>query len=1330
MIFRKKINPKIISTSIIISIMVPSVLFFSPQKAGAIVSTSGYIIDSFAPLIYSTETVNTIQTTTQTGIQLKEIAKEVFREVLKNLAKRTLNKMTESTINWVNTGYSGRPLFLENPESFFKDIAKYEVKNFVDTIGYDSLRLPFGKDLALNTIYTYKRQFEENAQYSLSKVTNDQDYLNSFRNDFSVGGWDGFLLNTQYPQNNPIGFRMLATEELARRLEGTSQNAAQTINTKLEQGAGFLSPQTCPSNPKYDTLKNQFQQPKFKSTLEYLPETRPEGQTEEEYYIQFNKMVSAEQTEWEKKNGCPGGLFDTTPGSVVGNQIANALTTGQRQGELAVAMGNSVSAILDAMLNQLLNKGLNALATTESPNPPPLPDDWEYFGNTLGTTEAYNSTTWNSGPDEVIVLSQFKQEVERDIMNTEIDIALLSQLGAELTKTWQQIRQLDQCVPGPDIKWDDRLEEEKQRNASKLLEKSGDDDLNEASRAREAMRELNYAVTFFKDWIQSRMLEALPNSPVYIDTIQSIDSLYQQSTEIVEARRRRTAALARLKSIQLKLASYSVEPAPGTPEETTLITYKKEYNATKINSSNSLSIEDTRDQLNTAKDNLKDIARMTDQCKTERTEKGWGPVDINGNGISTGIDSSGRTGTEKQLFCDYPIVGGFSYGDVVKGVRIPTTYYMFINPVDPPQYGPDGTEGSLPMVNANNVFTYDKAFGNGEVNIKIKCNILFRANVLDYKGNIPGVTPIAEKAAPPVGPEDEEGGNSSTAGGQCADTGNQYAGELRQAMDVVLAANPSVANLPNIESGGRQNARTFLALVESELISMGLNATDEVLNGNNNPSTGDIIAVWDNGDTMMERYDAINGGASTIGTAAQTNFEGFIPLNCTSSGGGNNCGCQTITTPGGSGTSPSPLPNPTPVPSTSGTPGITSVSPTAVIGGQTTLTINGKNLTSTVRFFDSLGTRSTVVGTVNTARTQTTVLVPAGLIIGSGSLDVYASSNSISNKAFVNYVTSSAGSGGGTLSTATPTSTWNPTQTGNGWWPRLSPNGRYVAYGDWPESWVTDLQTGQNYNLGTPADLANDPSHSCLAGEWITPTKLTYVCSSANIPGDQLYRYEVTIGQWTPTRTTDNVGLVANSQFVARDGHWASWIANTSFRLAKDNQLVATGVGGTMDLSGNLLINACDNSNSRLCLRTGTTLTKTIAVLAPLSQAAITDGYIIYGGYGPIRGVTPSGIDTNLRLSNSYNEGAGRSSGIRNGSSAQILLVNGSYWVASSASGAGGNYIFLRPWGSTTAIVVSAEAASLDVKVVGSNFIIAYNNDRGGAAVITVPVNSPRVSIP
>lgn len=152
----------------------------------------------------------------------------------------------------------------------------------------------------------------------------------------------------------------------------------------------------------------------------------------------------------------------------------------------------------------------------------------------------------------------------------------------------------------------------------------------------------------------------------------------------------------------------------------------------------------------------------------------------------------------------------------------------------------------------------------------------------------------------------------------------QYGGDLKTAMDAVISENPDVANLLNIEVGGRVNARIFLKLVETKLKSMGFNATVEVLNGNDNPSTGDMIALWRTGDNMMERYDAIIGNDTnpkTIAESLQQTFTGLITLDCTASGGGKGCKYDdgTNNTPGGNGGAPFPV-QPVAMPPTQGLP--------------------------------------------------------------------------------------------------------------------------------------------------------------------------------------------------------------------------------------------------------------------------------------------------------------------------------------------------------------------------------------------------------------------------
>jgi len=124
--------------------------------------------------------------------------------------------------------------------------------------------------------------------------------------------------------------------------------------------------------------------------------------------------------------------------------------------------------------------------------------------------------------------------------------------------------------------------------------------------------------------------------------------------------------------------------------------------------------------------------------------------------------------------------------------------------------------------------------------------------------------------------------------GSCADPGNStanYRSDVLSANNAVLVANPALANSSNTDS----NRFQFISLVAAELQSRsGFNATDEVLNGNNNSNTGDLIAVWKNGDFAMERYDILTGAGSTIQKAGvgTAQFSGDIPLSCTTGGGG------------------------------------------------------------------------------------------------------------------------------------------------------------------------------------------------------------------------------------------------------------------------------------------------------------------------------------------------------------------------------------------------------------------------------------------------------------
>ena len=169
--------------------------------------------------------------------------KNIGRLVIKML----LQKLTLSTVNWINSGFDGQPAYVQDPGRFFEDIAKNEILQFGLEIDNPEL-FPFGKIWMQNQARAFNNKFTDNARYSLDEMirsTTPQFSAISFQEDFSQGGWGAWSAMTQYPQNNPLGFQLMASDELQRRLEGTQQSVAQNVRDALQEADGFLGDQRC-----------------------------------------------------------------------------------------------------------------------------------------------------------------------------------------------------------------------------------------------------------------------------------------------------------------------------------------------------------------------------------------------------------------------------------------------------------------------------------------------------------------------------------------------------------------------------------------------------------------------------------------------------------------------------------------------------------------------------------------------------------------------------------------------------------------------------------------------------------------------------------------------------------------------------------------------------------------------------------------------------------------------------------------------------------------------------------------------------------------------------
>lgn len=386
MTFKNKTFQKFIACLLIVFILAPAgfVMFSKPPKTEAFL---GILDVNFQALDF------------------QEIVWKVLEQVLKYIAKKLADKIAQSTVNWINGGFQGKPAFIENPGSFFNDIKKNELKSFVTQIGSDDVRFPFGKDVARELIDQARRTFEESATY---RGYDDPIKTAYVRDNFSAGGLDGILDNTMNIQNNFIGFGILAKKEINNRLSGPTSSVAK-VRDVLDKGVGFLNQEKCASNPGWnpDKLNDglpldaipKFSPPKFDPT-KTPAENVAAGKA---YSDSYEKTKTEIENKFQNDYGCPEGPATVTPGSVVSSEIQKALGGKKDSLNLAANLGNIVGVVLDALVAKFERDGLAGLNKLLTPPPPKPPAEYNYKDKKTGTDYAtpnydYNADDPNSSP--------------------------------------------------------------------------------------------------------------------------------------------------------------------------------------------------------------------------------------------------------------------------------------------------------------------------------------------------------------------------------------------------------------------------------------------------------------------------------------------------------------------------------------------------------------------------------------------------------------------------------------------------------------------------------------------------------------------------------------------------------------------------------------------------------------------------------------------------------------------------------------------------------------------------------------------------------------------
>lgn len=227
--------------------------------------------------------------------------------IAKGLANAVLQDLTYEIVNWILTGFEGKPMFVTDLKSYLLGIADEVAGEYIYGSELSFLCSPFELDIRIALAYQYLGDPNPVA-CTLTEALGNVDAF--FAGDFSEGGFPRWLEVFAHPTNNPYGAAQVAEATLQARLADEEFNTRQI----LDFGNGFLSYEKCETPEEGD---------------------HPGRETSTEEYC-----------------------YMTTPGHVIAEQLTFQLETGSLQLIEADEINESISAIVSALAFKVLQNGL------------------------------------------------------------------------------------------------------------------------------------------------------------------------------------------------------------------------------------------------------------------------------------------------------------------------------------------------------------------------------------------------------------------------------------------------------------------------------------------------------------------------------------------------------------------------------------------------------------------------------------------------------------------------------------------------------------------------------------------------------------------------------------------------------------------------------------------------------------------------------------------------------------------------------------------------------------------------------------------------------------
>lgn len=295
---------------------------------------------------------------------LKPLAQTMVITLIRNIGS--------SIVDWVNSGFEGKPLFITDFEGMLLDAADQTLGQFIEGSELGWLCNDFSFQIRIALATKYSKPFREQVRCTLSDIG---DNINEFVDNNGGKGWDNWLKLTTQPNNNAYGAFLIADSEAIQR-------ALSATGVKKERAAmaeGFLDYDKCTETAPMDDPR-----PAVMNNNTAL------GTVRSSFASSTNGgFVSSKAFSTPEGTKCVAKTV-TTPGKIISGKLSSVLG----QSEIQNAVADEIDEIIAATLNQLAQKmiqgaaGLLGLSSKSSTRPPSYLDAYraQIYGDTAAAS--------------------------------------------------------------------------------------------------------------------------------------------------------------------------------------------------------------------------------------------------------------------------------------------------------------------------------------------------------------------------------------------------------------------------------------------------------------------------------------------------------------------------------------------------------------------------------------------------------------------------------------------------------------------------------------------------------------------------------------------------------------------------------------------------------------------------------------------------------------------------------------------------------------------------------------------------------------------------------